>query len=268
MRTRLVSPVCFALGILFALQLSAQEASPAKSTEPRRATNSATTQIAPAKTVKVSILKSWGDNSIWDAMSTNWQNFGKIPVSVDDTYIDSDFTYQNLVQSKANVIVLSNPAGGVKQYSAAEIAAVAKYAKTGHTVIGTYLVFQWSTVDNRGLAPVFGLSSKIEYNTTQVGISNLFDKTTKKKECLFNGITGSSWQSEGYAYTEVPATGDWTGHLAKATAVAESDKYVGVVTLYTTSKYTGVLVSNFPEYNGGTDDEQLLYNAVTCYKTK
>jgi hypothetical protein len=50
--------------------------------------------------------------------------------------------------------------------------------------------------------------------------------------------------------------------------VAESDKYVGVVTLYTTSKYTGVLVSNFPEYNGGTDDEQLLYNAVTCYKTK
>ena len=267
MRTRLVSPVCFALGILFAVQLSAQEASPARGTETRLANHSATTDIAPAKTVKVSILKSWGDNSIWDAMSTNWQNFGKIPVSVDDTYIDSDFTYQDLVNSKANVIVLSNPAGGIKQYSPAEIAAVAKYAQKGHTVIGTYLVFQWSTVDNRGLAPVFGLSSTIEYNTTAVGISNLFKKV-KKNECLFKRIKGASWQSDGYPYTEVPASGSWTGNLGKATAVAQSDTYDGVVTLYSTSKYTGVFVSNYPEYNGGTDDEQLLYNAVTCYKTK
>jgi len=53
--------------------------------------------------------------------------------------------------------------------------------------------------------------------------------------------------------------------LAKATAVAQSDKYLGVVTLYTAATYTGVFISNFPEYNGGTDDEQLLYNAVTCY---
>jgi len=37
------------------------------------------------------------------------------------------------------------------------------------------------------------------------------------------------------------------------------------VSLYTAPTYTGVYVSNFPEYNGGTDDEQLLYNAVTCY---
>ncbi len=47
--------------------------------------------------------------------------------------------------------------------------------------------------------------------------------------------------------------------------MAESDEYVGVVTLYSAGKYTGVFVSNFPEYNGGTDDEQLLYNGVTCY---
>ncbi|HWY56077.1 MAG TPA: hypothetical protein VNZ03_16545 [Terriglobales bacterium] len=252
------------LGILFVVQLSAQEASPARETALKRADNHATTNTAPAKTVKVSILKSWGDNSIWDAMSTNWQNFGKIPVSVDDTYINSDFTYQNLVNSKANVIVLSNPAGGKQQYSSAEIAAVAKYAKKGHTVLGTYLVFQWSTVDNRGLAPVFGLSSKIAYTTNQVGISNLFVKK-KAKSCLLRGITGSSWQSDGYPYTEVPATGNWTGHLGKAKAVAESDNFVGLVSLYTAPTYTGVLVSNFPEYNGGTDDEQLLYNAVTCY---
>jgi len=257
--------VCLVLGVLFAIQSAAQEAaSPARESAPKHLDNHATTNAAPAKTVKVSILKSWGDNSIWDAMSTNWQNFGKIAVSVDDTYISSDFTYQNLVDSKANVIVLSNPAGGIQQYSSAEIAAVAKYAKKGHTVLGTYLVFQWSTIDNRGLAPVFGFSSTIAYNTSQVGISNLFVKK-KAKSCLLKGITGTSWQSNGYPFTEVPATGSWTGNLGKAKAVAESDNYVGLVSVYKAKTYTGVFVSNFPEYNGGTDDEQLLYNAVTCY---
>ena len=266
MRKALTVSVCMALGMLFAVQLAAQEASPSRRNESSRPDKSVNTDILPAKTVKIVLLKSWGVTSVWEDMGSNWQNFGKIPVTVDyTTYVDSDFTYQDIVASKANVIVLSNPAGGVQQYSPAEIAAVSKYAKKGHTVIGTYLVFEWSTVDNRGLAPVFGFSSKIEYNTTAVAISNLFDKTTKKKECLFNGISGSSWQSDGYPYTEVPATGTWKGYLGKATVIAQSDKYLGLVSFYKAPTYTGVFVSNFPEYNGGTDDEQLLYNASTCY---
>ena len=265
MRKTLASLSCLALGILFAVQLSAQEASPAKGTEPSHADTRVTTDIVPAKSVKVVLLKSWGVTSIWESMKTNWQNFGKIPVTIDDsTYINSDFTYQDIVASKANVLVLSNPGGGNQQYSPAEIAAVAKYAKKGHPVLGTYIVFQWVSADNRALAPVFGLNSKLEYNTTQVPISNLFKKTTSEK-CLFKGISGKSWQSDGYPYTQVPAKGTWKGHLSKATAVADSDKYLGLVSLYTAPTYTGLYVSNFPEYNGGTDDEQLLYNAVTCY---
>ncbi len=265
MHKRLGSAICLALGILFAVQLSAQEASPVKQVPSKLADKTINTDILPAGTVKVLLLKSWGETSVWQDMSTNWQNFGKRPVTVDTTtYIGSDFTYQDIVSSKANVIVVSNPAGGIQQYSPTETAAVAKYAKKGHTVIGTYLVFEWSTIDNRGLAPVFGLSSKIAYNTTAVGISNLFEKK-KPRECLFKRITGSSWQSDGYAFTQQPATGSWKGHLGKATAVAESDSFAAIVSLFTAPTYTGVYVSNFPEYFGGTDDEQLLYNAVTCY---
>jgi len=265
MRKPIAAAVCFALGMFLVVQIFAQEASPARESAAKPATNSASAEVVPAGTVKVVLLKSWGAASIWQAMSSNWQNFGKIPVTVDySTYVGSDFTYQDIVASKANVIVLSDPAGGLKQYSAAEIAAVSKYAKKGHTVIGTYAVFQWSTVDNRGLAPVFGFSSKIAYNTTQVAISNLFKKT-KTKECLLKGISGSSWQSDGYPYTQLPATGTWKGHLGKATAVAQSDGYLGIVSFYAAPTYKGVFVSNFPEYNGGTDDEQLLYNASTCY---
>src|SRR5579872_548655 len=252
MRKPIAAAVCFSLGMLLVVQVLAQEASPSRENISKPAKNAVADVVAPG-TVKVVLLKSWGAASVWQEMSSNWQNFGKIPVTVDyTTYVGSDFTYQDIVSSKANVIVLSDPAGGLQQYSAAEIAAVAKYAKKGHTVLGTYLVFQWSTVDNRGLAPVFGLSSKIAYTTNQVGISNLFVKK-KAKSCLLRGITGRSWQSDGYPYTEVPATGNWTGHLGKAKAVAESDNFVGLVSLYTAPTYTGVLVSNFPEYNGGTD---------------
>jgi hypothetical protein len=131
MRRKLALPVCFALGILFAVQLSAQEASPPKGSDSRLSNDRAITDNAPAKSVKVVLLKSWGVTSVWEAMKTNWQNFGKIPVTIDDsTYISSDFTYQDIVASKANVIVISNPAGGIQQYSPAEIAAVAKYPAT------------------------------------------------------------------------------------------------------------------------------------------
>jgi len=265
MRKRFALSVCLALGSLFAVQLAAQDASPAKGTEPKLADISATADIQPAASVKVVLLKSWGVTSVWEDLKTHWQNYGKRPVTIDDsTFISNDFTYQDLVNSKANVIVISDPAGNFLSYSQAEVAAVAKYAQKGHPVVGTYAVFQYGSTDNRGLAPVFGLSSRIDYNTSQVGISNLFKKT-KQNQCLLKRISGGSWQSNGYPFTQVPATGSWKGHLGKATAVAESDNYVGVITLYTAATYTGVYVSNFPEYNGGTDDEQLLYNAVTCY---
>jgi hypothetical protein len=265
MRRRLALPVCLALAVLFAVQLAAQESSPPVSMEEGTRLPGNSEIDSPAKSVKALLLKSWGTTSVWTDLKTNWSKYGKIPVTIDDsTYINSDFTYQDLVNSKANVLVISNPAGNAKLYSPAEIAAVAKYARKGHTVIGTFLVFQWS-VDNRGLAPVFGLHSNITYNTTSVNISNQFTKTGQR-QCLLKGIPGSSWQSQGYAQTQTPvASLSWTHHLGKAEAVAEVDSFLGVITLYKAKTYTGVYVSNFPEYNGGTDDEQLLYNAVTCY---
>ncbi len=262
MHRKFALDVCAAVVFLFALQLAAQEVLPPSPPNPTLY-GTKTDSVPSAKTINVLLLKSWGTTTVWEDLKTNWSKYGKIPLNIDDTtYIDSDFTYQDLVASKANVIVLSNPAGGVMQYSAAEMAAVAKYAKKGHAVIGTYAVFQYSTVDNRGLAPVFGFSKKPTYGTT--AIDNVFDKV-KQHPCLFTGITGSSWTSQGYAESQLPGT-TWKGNLGKGVAQADSDSYVGVITLYKTKTYTGIFISNFPEYYGGTDDEQLLYNASVCYK--
>ena len=64
----------------------------------------------------------------------------------------------------------------------------------------------------------------------------------------------------------MPSSNTWKGNLGKGKAVADSDSDVGVISLYTAKTYTGIYVSNMPEYNVvGGDDEQLLYNALTCY---
>jgi len=216
--------VCAAASFLFSLQIAAQEALPPSPLNPAINVVQSDSNPAPAKTINVLLLKSWGTTSVWEDLKTNWSKYGKIPITIDDTtYINSDFTYQNLVQSKANVLVISNPSGNFKQYSSAEIAAVIKYQKKGHPVIGTYLVFQYSTTDNRALAPVFGMSSSLTYNV--VSLDNVFDKV-KQPPCLFKGITGSSWTSQGYSQSQVPGS-TWTGNLGKAVAQAESDSYPG-----------------------------------------
>jgi hypothetical protein len=256
--------ILLTLMIAVAATAFAQDATP-----PRSAASDATryTDYAmqrPAKTINAVIIKSWGDNPVWADLNTNWSTYGTIPVNIDHTtYIKSDFNYQDLVNSKANVVIISDAAGGPEQYSATEIAAVAKYARKGHSVLATYATFEYQTYDNRGLAPIFGLSSTLSYTTT--GISGDFNKDASHA-CLLKKIPGSSWQSMGFNESQVPSSGSWTGNLGKAKAQADSDSFIGVISLYKTAKYAGIYVSNMPEYqNVGGPDEQFLYNAITCY---
>ncbi len=213
--------------------------------------------------VRVLLLRSWGVTTGWEDLKTQWQNYGSIPIAIDDsTYIQSDFTYDDLVASGANVIVLSDPAGGLQQYTPAEVLAVSQYASTGHTVLGTYAVFEWDQTDNRGLMSVFGLKRGV-MNTQS--ISNSFTQV-KNAGCLFRNLA-STWQSSGYAQSQVPSPSLQWGQkaLGSATLVAQSDNATGIVSVYGGPGYTSVYISNYPEFYGATNDLQLLYNAVTCF---
>jgi hypothetical protein len=215
--------------------------------------------------IKVLLLKSWGVNTGWELLKTQWWNFGRAAITIDDsTFIDSDFTYTDLLNSGADVIVLSDPAGGNKQYSSDEIAAVAQYASAGHTVLGTFAVFGWGVTDNRGLMPVFGLNPALTYTATAT-ISNSFVQDASQS-CLFHNLT-SPWQSSGWPYSQAPVSAQkWTHNaLNRAFAVADSDSDVGIVSIYNGGNYAGIFISNYPEYLAGTNDMQLLYNAVTCF---
>jgi hypothetical protein len=259
-------PPLLTLATLFATNAAAQESSPPLMIHLAPKPVIEDSRQRGAKLVKAVLVKSWGPSPVWPDLTQNWSKYGAIPLSVDDTsLINGDFTYAQLVASQADVIVISDAAGGDQQYSATEFAAIAKYAGHGHTILGTYLTLQNSLYDNRGLAPVFGFDPAIEYSTIQ--ISNQFYKVAHA--CLLNRIPGSSWQSTGYDYSQLPADNPWNQSLGSSKAVAQSDSYNGLVSLYHGNNHTGIYITNMPEYEvtGGVD-EQLLYNALTCYVKK
>lgn len=265
--------VLFVVALALGGQAFAQRPSP----PPAASAQTRSLQVTPLQkqpgTVAVLFLKSWecigGQTTLWDDLKTNWPNYGNIPISIDDTtYVCNDFTYQDIVNMAPDVLVLSDPAGGQEQYSTAEIQAVNEYAGAGHVVVGTYAVFAYGTVNNSGLAPVFGFQPSIAYSTG--AITNEFVKNDTSS-CLMNGISGSSWMSEGYAYSQFPGTaGKWTnGAIDKRKPapilVANESDHLALITSRQAGSFASVYISNFPEYNGGTDDEQLLYNSATCF---
>ncbi len=255
------------VGLTLTLQATAQRTNPPKTN--REITPSKQVVEGGTTPIKVLLLPSWGVTTGWEDLKTQWPKYGSAPIVIDDsTYISSSFTYTDLVKLNPDVIVLSDPAGGVMQYSLDEMSAVQRYASDGHTVIGTFAVFQWNTTDNRGLMPVFGLNPKLVYSATAT-ISNLFVQVTSQS-CLLTNLQ-SSWYSDGYPFTQSPATAaqTWThSALGLATVVAQSDNLKGIVSVYNGGTYEGIFISNYPEFNGHTFDLQLLYNAVTCYAKK
>lgn len=99
----------------------------------------------------------------------------------------SSFTLQDLENSGADVVIVSDPAGGLKQWSPSEVLALQAYAQQGHNLIGTFLVFQWLSNDNRLLAPLWGLSSTIGYNWQFVYSASALPLLAPT-HCLFDGI--------------------------------------------------------------------------------
>jgi hypothetical protein len=224
-----------------------------------------TPSVGPQGDIHVVLLKSFacGGASAWAELNTEWPSYGSIPISIDHTSLScSDFTYDDLVASGADVLAVSDAAGGGEQFSQEEVAAVAQYTSEGHNLIATYVTFQYGT-DNRALAPLLGLRSDLTYNTSEVPISNQFARTDGSA-CLFRDVP-DPWTSSGYSFTQVPADDlRWDeSDLAGATIVAQCDDNLGVITIFDAGTYTGIYISNMPEYFGSKVDKQLLYNAIT-----
>lgn len=217
--------------------------------------------------VKVAVVRSWDQVPVFTELNNNWAAYGTIPLTVDTSLhgVDS-FTYQDLANTSADVLWLSDPAGGLEQYSDAEIDAVQQYVSEGHSILGTYLVFRFSDVyshvDNRRLAPIFGLRQDIEYNTSPIPADQVFDILVDHP--LFRDVP-DPYISGGWPHAQVPLNDlKWdAGDFGTAQLLAQTDDGRGVITWYKTESYYAIYVSEMVEYLGNPTDTQFLYNALT-----
>ena len=216
--------------------------------------------------VRVAVIRSWGYVPVFTELNDNWEAYGSVSLTIDTSLLEGSFTYEDLVNTGADVVWLSDPAGGAAQYSTAEIEAVQQYVHEGHSILGTYAVFGWSKVDNRDLAPLFGLPGDAEYNSTTVTVSQTFDILVS--HTLFRDVN-DPYVSSGYDHAQVPADDlSWDdADLGAAQLLARTDDGRGIITWYETGAYHAIYVSEMVEYHGNTTDTQFLYNALTMSGT-
>jgi hypothetical protein len=246
----------------------------AGSQSPARSGGSAAVRArsAPDGALTAVVMKSWGlcssENLIWDGLNANWSSYGSIPISIDysnpDLCENATVTLAALEASGADVVVLSDPAGGSHQFDSSEVTAITQYAQQGHNIIGTYLVFAYETIDNSALAPVFGLRSDGGYTRGTEIVTPTYSLRFPSL-ALFRDV-GNPYVSSGYNKAQTPGDGAWSGNeLQGARLVGRTSDAKGAITVQqptASSTYSSIYISNMPEYLGGTTDAQFFYNAI------
>ena len=217
-----------------------------------------------SSTIKAVLLRSWlaSTELIWQYINENWWKYGSTEVNIDYTSLSfvSPITLQALINSEADVIILSDPAGANLQYTQSEFQALSDYCSTGHNLIGTYLLLQNYTIDNRFLAPLWGLNDTTQWIRDSTSAIYYYQDPTNY---LFTNIN-EPYISGGFPHSTIPAVGNWiTSGLNGAQVVGLTQDTSAVITQYDAGNFWSIYISNMPEYQGDSIDAQFLYNAIT-----
>ena len=219
------------------------------------------------RTIDALLVRSWGwcgsEGLVWDQLNSEWDELGPTPVQIDFTYDPAcvgPITYEDLVARDADVLILSNPAGGGNVLTASELSAIERYVGDGHGAVGSFLAFRHSTYDNSALAPLFGIETTILDDS--VPVRPTFRERVPRHP-LFARIP-RKYDSSGYPFAQVPLDQSWSrADLADtATYVARTRSKHGAIVVNETAAARTVYVSHMPEHHGGPTDLQFLYNAI------
>lgn len=221
-------------------------------------------------TVTAVLVKSWGGCGssivVWEALNAHWADFGSVPIHIDTTNPDlcsfGQITYEALAASGAQTVILSDPAGATLRFVRSEVEALQRYAEEGHNLIGTFLLLAHRNVDNRALAPLFGLPRDVPYGT--VGDGEPLTFKIKADAPLFMGL-GTHYKSGGYLFSQAPADGAWNAvDSGRARYLAMSRGRQSAIIEHCAPAYRALFVTHMPEYGGNREDQQLLYNAIVA----
>jgi hypothetical protein len=124
------------------------------------------------------ILDSWGtdysSDACWDALNGNWMDYGTTPIDIDYIYLNkNDIRYQNLVNSKADVLLIS--CAFAWEFTDSEIDAITQYVEEGHGFIATAATLYDYVPNNNKLAALFGMRDDIVYDVDNTPSLDLLD---------------------------------------------------------------------------------------------
>jgi hypothetical protein len=266
-------PVLSLIAALFTVGLSAGSSFAATASPPQSPGAPGARHAPPSRpggaVIKAVVVKSWGQcgggSLVWDDLNANWSSYGGTPIVIDysdPTLCGTSFTLAALEASGADMVILSDPAGGVQQFTSTEVSALKQYAGEGHNILGTYLTLAYDGVDNSLLASLFGLRSGAGYAGGNVPVNTTY-KLKLPDLALFRDIP-NPYVSTGFNQTQTPVDGAWSrNEKRKAKYAGKLAQSVGAITFFTNGTWDGVFITNMPEYGGGTQDKQFIYNAIT-----
>ena len=214
--------------------------------------------------VNAVIVDSFGTDepilSCWDDLNSVWQEHGTIPIHIDTESLNKyGITYQDLVESKADVLIISCSAAVSREYTNEEITAIWRYTLEGHGLIATAGTLYEYTPNNNKLAPIFGIREDTSFTITFIAGSNL--NILDSQHPLFINIPSPYPVATGVA--ACPSDYSWDpDDLLGGTYVAMSDADEGAIIVHNRA----VFVSHWVGYMSNNHDFQLMYNAIVWSK--
>lgn len=212
--------------------------------------------------IKAVVVDSFGTDmpeySWWDDLEYLWENYGTIPIQVDIGSLDKyGITYEDLVESEADVLVIPCAASTSREYTDSEISAITKYTLEGHGLIATSGTLYEYIPNNNKLAPLFGMREDIVYTATWFSSLNILEPAHP----LFINIPSPYFVGDGA--TVCPQDYSWDSEdVSEGIYIALSDFRESAIVVHRGVVFIGHWVGCY----SNTYDLQLMYNAITWSK--
>lgn len=217
--------------------------------------------------IKVVVLHSAGNEigdiiANWQTLNNQWYLFGEKAVYIDYSTLDkADITYSDIAATGANVLIIScayDPYSGW-EFTDSEITAISKYVREGHGLIATAGTFYMGVPNNNKLAPLFGISENVSWDSTSSDLLNLVNASHPLLNKIPNPFIFPSFGSA------IPTTGQWDASiLTDGTYLAQGNSLESAIVTYRGLFYISPWLEIIPAYYHYP--LQLIYNAITVSK--
>jgi hypothetical protein len=203
------------------------------------------------------------DPRIYDEVNEHWYRYGDRPVVVDCLSLNLDpITYEDIVASGADVLVIHAAFVPFWVFTLDEIDAITRYVSEGHGLLIIYMLFGGLFASNNDLLlPLVGLNSSFETAMPSYYYCDMV-QILDEGHPLFNHLP-NPFDMGSFDCTTPPFDGSWdenelaTGRYVGK--VCEGDSYTGAVVVNTNNAvYLSMTMQNTSSFY----TQQLLYNAL------